>query len=333
MGDGFMKKKITIGVIAVVLVGVIIACAILLPKLEYAKDSADTEELFRKNIALVGFENTVETAIPQTEIYNIIKAHFESELPEGKTEKKAIIIGYDGCRADVLTEMQSENSAISALIKDGASINLAYCGGVNYPAPNTQDTSTAPGWCSILTGVWADKHGITANDITKSLEYKTLLTSLVEDKVIDSSTFITKWKGHFDRKNATYLQEKEYCEKNNLAVAFNRCKNDEASYKFTLEEIGKKDCADFIFVIYEPTDSTGHNYGFTINNPRYKEAFKTADKYGYDTLNAIKNRETYDTEDWLIIVTSDHGGIGTDHGGASIQERMTFIVMNKEYEW
>ena len=52
MGDGFMKKKITIGVIAVVLVGAIIACAILLPKLEYAKDSADTEELFRKNIAL-----------------------------------------------------------------------------------------------------------------------------------------------------------------------------------------------------------------------------------------------------------------------------------------
>ena len=41
-------------------------------------------------------------------------------------------------------------------------------------------------------------------------------------------------------------------------------------------------------------------------------------------------RETYETEDWLIIVTSDHGGIGTGHGGASIQERMTFLVMNKD---
>lgn len=326
-----MKKKFFIIALALVLVAGIIASAILIPKMEYAKDSGDTEELFRDNVASIDYENTIETAIPQTELYNMIKEHFNSPLADGKTEKKTIIIGYDGCRADILAEMQSENSAISALLNDGASINLAYCGGVNFPAENTQDTSTAPGWCSILTGVWADEHGITGNDITKSLEHKTLLTTLVEDKVIDSSTFITKWKGHFDRKNATYNEEKVYCEEKNLNVTFNRLKNDEASHEYTLNEVSKKDCADFIFVIYEPTDSTGHNLGFTINNPKYKEAFKAADKYGYETLNAIKQRETYETEDWLIIVTSDHGGIGTDHGDGSIQERMTFIVTNKEF--
>ena len=328
-----MKKKILIIALALVLVGGIIASAILIPKMEYAKDSNDTEELYRQNVASVGFENTVETAIPQTELYNIVKNHFDSPLADGKTEKKAIIIGYDGCRADVLIEMVDENSAIDTLLDDGASINLAYCGGVNYPAENTQDTSTAPGWCSILTGVWADKHGITANGITKSLEYKTLLTTLVEDDIIDSSTFITKWKGHFDRKNATYNDEKAYCEENKLNVAFNRLKNDEASHEFTLNEVNKKDCADFIFVIYEPTDSTGHDLGFTINNPKYKEAFKTADQYGFETIEAIKARATYDTEDWLIIITSDHGGFGTGHGDASIQERMTFIVANKEFDY
>lgn len=328
-----MKKKIIIIALAIILVGGIIAAAILIPKLEYAKDSNDTEELYRQYIDLVGYENTIETAIPQTELYNIVKNHFDSPLADGKTEKKAIIIGYDGCRADVLVAMNDENSAISSMLNDGASINLAYCGGVNYPAENTQDTSTAPGWCSILTGVWASEHGITANGITKSLDHKTLLTTLVEDDIIDSSTFITKWKGHFDRKNATYNDEKAYCEENNLNVSFNRCKDDEASHKFTLNEIKKSDCADFIFVIYEPTDSTGHNYGFTINNPRYREAFQTADQYGLETLDAIKQRETYETEDWLIIITSDHGGIGTDHGGASIQERMTFIVANKEVNY
>ena len=328
-----MKKKILIIALAIILVGGIIASAILIPKMEYAKDSGDTEELFRQNVALVGYENTIENAVPQTELYNIIKTHFDSPLADGKTEKKAIIIGYDGCRADVLTEMVDGKSAVDTLLDDGASINLAYCGGVNYPAPNTQDTSTAPGWCSILTGVWASEHGITANGITKSLEYKTLLTTLVEENKIDSSSFITKWKGHFDRNNATYNEEKDYCEENNLNVSFNRLKNDEASHEYTLNEVSKKDCADFIFVIYEPTDSTGHNYGFTINNPRYKEAFNTADQYGFETINAIKQRATYDTEDWLIIITSDHGGIGTDHGGASIQERMTFIITNKEYDY
>ncbi len=325
-----MKKKALIIALALVLVAGIVAASVLIPKLKYAKDSGDTKELFRQNVASVGYENTIETAIPQTELYNIIKTHFENALPEGKTEKKAIVIGYDGCRADVLTEMVDGKSAVDALLDDGGSIKLSYCGGVSYPDPNTQDTSTAPGWCSILTGVWADKHGVTENDVTKSLEYKTLLTTLVEEKTIESSSFITRWKGHFDRENATYNDEKAYCEKNKLNVAFNRCEDDAASHEFTLNEVKKSDCADFVFVIYEPTDGTGHDLGFTINNPKYKEAFKTADQYGLEVINAIKAREAYATEDWLIIITSDHGGIGTGHGDESIQERMTFIVTNKD---
>ncbi len=321
-----MKKKIIIAIAAIL----VIAGAITFYFTRYMKDSGDTEELFRENVLSVGYENTVEEAIPQTELYTLIKNHFELELPEGKTEKKAIVIGYDGCRADILTEIQKEKSAISALADDGAKLLLSYCGGVNYPEENKQKTSTAPGWCSILTGVWADKHGITANDITKSLDYKTLLTTLTEEKTIDSAAFITKWAGHFSRDNATYLLEKEYCEEKNLNVAFTKCKNDEESHAYTLEEISKDNCSDFIFVIYEPTDSTGHNFGFTHNNPRYKKAFKTADAYGSEALSAIKNREAYDKEDWLIIITSDHGGINTDHGNSSIQERMTFIISNKD---
>lgn len=325
------KKKIITAVIAVALVIGIVGAGIGLYTNRYSKDKNDTEELYRQNVASVGYENTIETAYPQTDLYGIIDEHFRSELPEGKTEKKAILIGFDGCRADVLTQAQHENSAVNALLQDGASINLLYCGGVNYPEINTQDTSTAPGWCSILTGVWADKHGITGNDITKSMDTKTLMTTLTEEKVIDSASFITKWAGHFSRKNATYLLEKEYCEENNLGVSFNKCKNNEASHQFVLEEVKKEDCADFVFVIYEHTDSTGHGKGFTINNPKYQQAFKDSDACAFETLEAIKARETFETEDWLIIITSDHGGIRTNHGGESIQERMTFVVMNKEW--
>lgn len=323
-----MKKKILIAV-GVIAAAVLIICAVALKPSEFATDTEDTEELYRSNIATVGYENTIETALPQTELYNMVKSHFESELPEGKLEKKAIIIGYDGCRADVLAEAKDGESAVLSLLNDGGSINLTYCGGVNYPAENTQDTSTAPGWCSVLTGVWADKHGITENGIQKSLEYKSLLTSLVEEGTIGSSSFITKWAGHFSKNASTYILEKEYCEENNINVAFNKCKNDEKSFELALNEIGKTDCADFIFAIYEPTDSTGHNDGFTINNPDYRDAFRLADLYGYETIEAIKARESYNTEDWLIIIASDHGGIGTDHGGGSIQERMTFVVTNK----
>ena len=325
------KKKTILSVVSVVVVLGIIAGALALYFTRYHKDKNDTEELFRQNVASVEYENTIEKAYPTTDVYDIIKDHFEADLPTGKTEKKVVIIGYDGCRADILNERQ-ENGAISYLLKNGASNNLTYCGGVNYPEDNTQDTSTAPGWCSMITGEWADVHGITGNGIVKAVEPKTLLTSLVEDGTIDSANFITKWKGHFSRNGATYLDEKAYCEENNLDVEFELRKDKKDIHTGAMEEITEEDCADFVFIIYEDTDSAGHNFGFSYNNPVYKDAFKTEDAYGYEVIKAIEARETYETEDWLIIVTSDHGGIGTDHGGPGIQERMTFVVMNKEWE-
>ena len=297
----------------------------------YTNDAKDTNELYLERIAQVGYENTVETADPQTDLYDMISEHFISPLPEGKTEKKAIIIGYDGCRADALTFTEKSFSGVNKLLSEGASLKLTYCGGVNYPEENTQKTSTAPGWCSILTGEWADKHGITGNGINKTMEYKTLLTSLTEDGVIDSASFITSWDGHFVTDNSTYKLEKAYCEDNGINVSFNYCIEDTASARTAIKDLKQDDCSDFIFAIYEGPDHAGHTFGFSANSPIYEAGYRLNDILAYRTLKAIENRDTYETEDWLIIVTSDHGGFGTDHGGASIQERMTFLITNKSY--
>ncbi len=296
----------------------------------YSADAKDTEALYRENVSSVGYENTIETAIPQTDIYDMIADHFASPLPEGKTAKKAIVIGYDGCRADALKYLGNTSfSGIGKMLDDGASLNLAYCGGVNYPEENTQATSTAPGWCSILTGEWADKHGITGNGITKTMEYKTLLTSLTEDGVIDSARFVTSWDGHFMTDDSTYKLEKEYCEENEINVAFNFCAEDVASSSAVIKDLKQDDCSDFIFAIYEGPDHAGHSFGFSTNSPIYEAGFVLNEILAYRTLKAIENRDTYESEDWLIIITADHGGYGTSHGNASIQERMTFIITNK----
>lgn len=296
----------------------------------YSEDKNDTEALYLENIGKVAYENTIETAIPQVELYNMIYDHFNSALPEGKTEKKAIVIGYDGCRADQLAYTENSFSGITKMLKNGASINLVYCGGVNYPEKNTQDTSTAPGWCSVLTGVWADKNGVTGNGITKTLEYKTLLTTLTEEKAIDSASFITSWDGHFETDDGTYNLEKAYCKDNNLNVSFNYCSGDTASAKTAISDIKKADCSDFIFVIYEGTDHAGHGFGFSTNNPIYQAGFRLNDVLAYKTISSIEKRDSYETEDWLIIITSDHGGFETGHGDESIQERMVFVISNKD---
>ncbi len=320
------KKAIIISVATIILVAGLVAIAILCP---YRSDRHDTEDNYLCNIDLVNYENTVETAIPQTELYNVLTNHFNSDLAPGTTEKKAIIIGYDGCRADALNLVEKENSGITKMLDDGASLNLSYCGGVNYPQTNTQATSTGPGWCAVLTGQWGDVTGITANSITKSMEYKTFLTEFTENGTLNGASFITRWKGHFVNDDSTYKLEKEYCEEQGLNVDYNYCKNNEKCELAVISEIEKADCNDFLFVVYEGTDSAGHNTGFSINNPIYRNGFEECESMAYNTISAIENRETYATEDWLIIITSDHGGYGTGHGGPTIQERMTFIVCNK----
>ncbi len=332
-----MKKvlKILIPVLCVLLIvgGCVLNLFIYHPSKWLAPgDDAVPDTPFEDAInSLDMMENTWETALPQTVVYDLISAHFAAPLPEGKTEKKAIVIGYDGCRADLLPLLAtSKKSAINTLLEDGGHAIFTYAGGVNYPAENTQATSTAPGWCSMLTGVLADEHHITDNGIVKEIEPKTLLLSLVEDGTIDNSAFYVSWDGHFSKKNATYYAEKQYIKNEGIAATYRRALTDTGTTHNILSDIKKKDCSDFIFSTLEFTDHQGHNTGFTPSNPKYVSAFRDAEATGADIIEAIKARDTYDTEDWLILITTDHGGIGGGHGGPSFEERITFIVANKE---
>ncbi len=295
----------------------------------------DTKKLYIKAADSVAiYDNTIETAVPQTEIYNIITNHFNSALPEGKLKKKAIVIGYDGCRLDALSLMKdNETSAITSLMNEGGQAVVSYCGGKNFPAINTQSTSTAPGWCSMLTGQWADVHGITGNGIPKSNEHLTLLTTLVESGEIDSSAFYVSWSGHFNSERATYWNEKNYIKDNGINSQFVCAENDDGTYGNVAADLAKQDCSDFIFSIFEYCDHEGHSSGFCIRNPKYAENFKNAEITGQNIIDDIKARPTYSQEDWLIIITSDHGGYDLAHGSMTIQERMTFIITNKKYDY
>ncbi len=335
-----MKKsvKILIIVLAVILVagiiGLVVHSKVNTDPTKWTVEGDDQipEMSFEEAVeSLDLMENTWQTAIPQTEIYNIIKDHFNSELPEGKTVKKAIVIGYDGCRADNFRLLaNSKHSAINELIADGGHAVFSYCGGVNYPEKNIQDTSTAPGWCSMLIGQWANEIGVTSNGQPKEIEPRTLLLELVEDKVIDSSAFYVSWPGHFSKKNSTYVNEKTYIEQNGINSKFLCAGNDAGTTENVLEDLNSADCSDFIFLTLEYTDHNGHSTGFSLQNPKYVNGFRNADGTGADFIEAIKARPDYDKEDWLILITTDHGGINASHGGPSMDERITFIVSNKE---
>lgn len=85
-----------------------------------------------------------------------------------------------------------------------------------------------------------------------------------------------------------------------------------------------------IFAINEFPDYNGHKSGFDNNNSHYSAGVTNADRYAFELIETIKNRPEYKNEDWLILITSDHGGHGKMHGTQQETDRMTFIACNKK---
>ncbi|MGD8867308.1 MAG: alkaline phosphatase family protein, partial [Gemmatimonadales bacterium] len=98
--------------------------------------------------------------------------------------KKVLVIGLDGVRPDILAKTETPN--IDALITVGA-----FSDSVTTRA----QTISGPGWSSMLTGVWPEKHRVVSNDFTSNdyADYPDFLTRLeLVDR--DLSTFaVVDW--------------------------------------------------------------------------------------------------------------------------------------------
>jgi predicted AlkP superfamily pyrophosphatase or phosphodiesterase len=66
---------------------------------------------------------------------------------------------------------------------------------------------------------------------------------------------------------------------------------------------------------FDDPDYAGHSYGFSPTFPAYVNAIETVDSYIQEIMTVIRNREQVYSEEWMIVLTTDHGGEGTGHGG------------------
>lgn len=82
----------------------------------------------------------------------------------------------------------------------------------------------------------------------------------------------------------------------------------------------------FAAFIFDNPDHVGHAAGH--DTPEYYECLTNLDGYIGTIIDAINEAGIYDSS--IIIVTADHGGIGTRHGGKSMAEMETpFIICGK----
>ena len=97
--------------------------------------------------------------------------------------KHVLLVGLDGTRGDAFKKAVKAISTddtkyhfINEMIKGGKQDYLIYAGG-NSDRPETKQTTfSGPGWATILTGVWANKHGINSNADIKNNYQKDIPT-------------------------------------------------------------------------------------------------------------------------------------------------------------
>lgn len=277
------------------------------------------------------FANDIADILPQTMVYKLIEEHYNAPLPEGKTIKKVLFMGYDGFRADGLENVKDLGIDKSAImnVREQGGLYLNFAGGVK--GVNKQATSTAPGWAAMLTGGWGEYNGIVDNGMCKKADVDTILTKLAREKGVECS-FTTSWREH---TKVSYFEDIVQAKQERLPIEYTHNPDSEAVLYQVLEYVARPNVEkagydpDVLFFTLEQTDGAGHGTNFGNKNQNYIEACREIDDFGMRIMNTIYNRETYDEEDWLFIVTTDHGGNGKSHGGQSAQERTTWLAVNK----
>ena len=124
----------------------------------------------------------------------------------------------------------------------------------------------------------------------------------------------------FEVDTMTYPHDsnKKYIQKIDNLVSY------EAAYQL------KTFAPDLSWVYLEYTDDMGHRFG---DSPELAAAVKLADQQVGRIYESIRYREEKFGEDWLILITTDHGRNvedGKDHGGQSDREREIWIVTNAQ---
>ncbi|MBC7885963.1 MAG: alkaline phosphatase family protein [Saprospiraceae bacterium] len=224
--------------------------------------------------------------------------------------KKVLIIGIDGCRPDAL--MQANIPNIDILLD-----NSIY----SLHALNDDITISGPGWSAMLAGVWSAKHGIHDNTFNGSnlVQYPHFFKRVEDFNPALQKESISQW-GPIN--NQIVLNHADYKvnpgnEMNVTSEAINRLTNHNP---------------DVLFLHYDDVDHAGHDSGFSPTNAAYLAAIEEVDQNIGMVLDALYDRPTYNDENWLILISTDHGGINTSHGGNSIGEQTIFyIAHNKSF--
>jgi predicted AlkP superfamily pyrophosphatase or phosphodiesterase len=253
-------------------------------------------------------------------------------------QDKAVFIILDGIPADVLEEV--ETPFLDSIAMEGG-YTQAWIGGEKN-GYSQSPTISAVGYNHLLTGTWSNKHNVWGNSIKNPNYHYWNIFRIVESENPDLNTAIfSTWLD-----NRTKLIGEGLNEAGNIKLdyAFDGFENDEKTfphddernYIYLIDEHVSKEAGRYIskhgpdlsWVYLEYTDDVGHKFG---DSPEMIDAVKKADVQVGRVWKAIKVRQKKYGENWMLVVTTDHGRdakTGKGHGGHSERERTIWIITN-----
>lgn len=232
-----------------------------------------------------------------------------------QTQPKTLVIGMDGVQLQHYEQLGDDTNLRKRLL-----YGKAYAGGINGRA-SEQATVSGPGWVTLLSGVWANKHQVVSNSEALRINprfpslFKRLrdalpnayLASVINWSPINTAFLLVDAQGNNVRESGL---------------------SDAQVTARTLQILGNTP-ADFTFIQLDEPDQAGHAGGF---GPAYQLALREADQRLGLLLDKVEERANeHPQEDWLVIVCTDHGRDeqGSGHGGVTEQEKTVFIASNK----
>lgn len=91
------------------------------------------------------------------------------------------------------------------------------------------------------------------------------------------------------------------------------CVSDVVNNVLLVELLKRSDAPSALIVFDDAPDAGGHSKGFYPHSQSYLERVNAAMARFGNLLETIKARSSFADEEWLIILCSDHGGVGTRH--------------------
>jgi predicted AlkP superfamily pyrophosphatase or phosphodiesterase len=229
---------------------------------------------------------------------------------------KVLLVGIDGVRVDILR--RAHTPVIDSLAAAGFFSDRAF----------TRDhTVSGPGWSDMLTGVRTAKHGVDDNDFSgnRYAEWPDFLTRIERVRPELFTFAALDWAPLWSAADGGPLVSDSIDEK----VGFD---GDAAGYRRT-DSLGVEAAVerlrdgpvDAAFVYLGEPDVVAH--ATDSFSPPYVASIERADAQLGMLLDAVRARPTYAGEDWLVLVSTDHGRDDAGgHGGDSPSERTIFFL-------